>query len=71
MIGRTRRENGGQISNSCRMGIRQFGISDLGCPRMEEVLRAPAAHGVSSIRFTHVLKMLSKICARAQNFIED
>ena len=34
-----------------RMGIRQFGISDLGCPRMEEVLRAPAAHGVSSKKF--------------------
>ena len=32
-----------------RMGIRQFGISDLGCPRMEEVLRAPAAHGVSNV----------------------
>ena len=31
-----------------RMGIRQFGISDLGCSRMEEVLRAPAAHGVST-----------------------
>ena len=33
-----------------RMGIRQFGISDLGCPRMEEVLRAPAAHGVQYAR---------------------
>ena len=32
-----------------RIGLRQFGISDLGCPRMEEVLRAPAAHGVSSL----------------------
>ena len=31
-----------------RIGLRQSGISDLGCPRMEEVLRAPAAHGVSS-----------------------
>ena len=38
-----------------RMGIRQFGISDLGCPRMEEVLRAPAAHGVSSILLREAL----------------
>ena len=27
---------------------RESGISDLRCPRMEEVLRAAAAHGVSS-----------------------
>ena len=32
-----------------RIELRQSGISDLGCPRMEEVLRAPAAHGVSSL----------------------
>ena len=31
-----------------RNGLSQSGISDAGCPRMEEVLRAPAAHGVSS-----------------------
>ena len=31
-----------------RNGLRQSGISDAGCPRMEEVLRAAAAHGVSS-----------------------
>ena len=33
-----------------RNGLRQSGISDAGCPRMEEVLRAPAAHGVSSFK---------------------
>ena len=49
MFGRTRRENGGKTSNSCvAYGLRQIGISDIGCPRMEEVLRAPAVHGVSS-----------------------
>ena len=31
-----------------RIGLRQSGISDLGCPRMEEVLRASAANDASS-----------------------
>ena len=44
-----------------RMGIRQFGISDLGCPRMEEVLRAPAAHGVSSFNKPEHLTMLNRV----------
>ena len=54
MFGRTRREIGPQtpsphsdVSSCSQSGL--LGSSDLGCPRMEEVLRAPAAHGVSSI----------------------
>ena len=30
-------------------GLRESGISGLGCRRTEEVLRAPAAHGVSKL----------------------
>ena len=50
MFGRTRRENEDQTPTFwVTYGLRDPGISDLRCPRMEEVLRAPAAHGVSSI----------------------
>ena len=53
MFGSTRREIGAETPNAhsdvfarSRAGL--LGSSDLGCPWMEEVLRAPAAHGVSS-----------------------
>ena len=53
MIGRTRREIGAQTPTAhsdvfARSRSDLLGSRDLGCPRMEEVLRAPAAHGVSS-----------------------
>ena len=44
-----------------RIGLRQFGISDLGCPRMEEVLRAPAEHGVSSYLLITTLKPIGNL----------
>ena len=49
MFGRTRRENE-DLTPTFRVtyGLRDPGISDLRCPWMEEVLRAPAEHGVSS-----------------------
>ena len=54
MIDRTRREIGAQTPTAhsdvfARSRSDLLGSRDLGCPRMEEVLRAPAAHGVSSI----------------------
>ena len=54
MIGRTRREIGAQTPTAhsdvfARSQSNLLGSRDLGCPRMEEVLRAPAAHGVSSL----------------------
>ena len=56
MIGRTRREIGAQTPTAhsdvfARSRSDLLGSRDLGCPRMEEVLRAPAAHGVSSYAF--------------------
>ena len=53
MIGRTRREIGAQTPTAhsdvfARSWSDLLGSRELGCPRMEEVLRAPAAHGVSS-----------------------
>ena len=54
VIGRTRREIGAQTPTThsdvfARSRSDLLGSRDLGCPRMEEVLRAPAAHGVSSL----------------------
>ena len=54
MIRRTRRVIGAQTPAAhsdifARSRSDLLGSRDLGCPGMEEVLRAPAAHGVSSI----------------------
>ena len=56
MIGRTRHEIGAQTPTAhsdvfARSRSDLLGSRDLGCPRMEEVLRAPAEHGVSSLLF--------------------
>ena len=56
MFGRTRREIGPQtptvhsdvFARSRSDLLRSRDLAILGCPRMEKVLRAPAAHGVSS-----------------------
>ena len=56
MFGRTRREIRPQTPTAhsdvfARSRADLLGSRDLGCPRMEKVLRAPAAHGVSSLGY--------------------
>ena len=63
MIGRTRREIGAQTPTAhsdvfARSRSDLLGSRDLGCPRMEKVLRAPAAHGVSGIIYYSIPGLL-------------
>ena len=73
MIGRTRLEIGAQTPTAhsdvfARSRSDLLGSRYLGCPRMEEVLRAPAAHGVSSINILKIQISGVELSVRNINF---